>query len=202
MPFIRALADGSLPWPNFLFYLAQDAHYLQEYARCLARVAALAPDQDAQEFFARASAGALEAELTLHASLLAAHGESLDGVEVSPVTAGYIDHLHRACAAGDYPEAIAAVLPCFWLYQHIGEQLAALRTQAAAGPDHPYAAWIDTYADPAFAELTTTAIALTDRAGARASADQLAVMATAFERSSRYEWMFFAQGTDMPGWPV
>ena len=97
------------------------------------------------------------------------------------------------------------MLPCFWLYQHIGERLAALRGQATAGttgPEHPYAAWIDTYADPEFAELTATAIALTDRAAARASADQLTLMAAAFERSSQYEWMFFAQGTDMPGWPV
>jgi hydroxymethylpyrimidine/phosphomethylpyrimidine kinase len=201
MPFVRALADGSLPWPNFRFYLAQDAHYLRQYARCLARVAALAPDQDAQEFFAHASAGALDAELTLHRSLLSQHGESLEGVEVSPVTAAYVDHLHRACAAGDYAAAIAAVLPCFWLYQHIGERLAGLRAHAGT-TDHPYAAWIDTYADPAFADLTTTAISLTDRAAARASADQLAVMAEAFERSSRYEWMFFAQGTDMLGWPV
>ena len=199
MPFIRALADGSLPWPNFRFYLAQDAYYLREYARCLARVAALAPDQDAQVFFAQASAGALEAEMSLHRSLLTANGETLEGVEVSAVTAGYVDHLHRACTAGDYPEAAAAVLPCFWLYQHIGEHLAALRP-AATG--HPYAAWIDTYADPAFAGLTSTAIGLTDRAAARASADQVRVMAAAFERSSRYEWMFFAQGTEMPRWPV
>ncbi len=70
MPFIRALADGGLPWQNFRFYLAQDAHYLREYARCLARVAAVAPDQDAQEFFANASAGALTAELSLHRALL------------------------------------------------------------------------------------------------------------------------------------
>jgi hydroxymethylpyrimidine kinase/phosphomethylpyrimidine kinase len=201
MPFVRALADGSLPWPNFRFYLAQDAHYLREYARCLALVAALAPDQDAQEFFAHASAGALDAELTLHRSLLAQDSESLESVEVSPVTAAYVDHLQRACAAGDYPAAIAAVLPCFWLYQHIGERLGALRAQSGT-TTHPYAAWIDTYADPDFAALTATAIALTDRAALRASADQRTVMAAEFERSSRYEWMFFAQGTEMPHWPV
>lgn len=207
MPFIRALADGSLPWPNFRFYLAQDAFYLRDYARCLARVAALAPDQDAQEFFANASAGALAAELSLHRSLLSEHGETLAGVEVSPITAAYVDHLLRACATADYPEAIAAVLPCFWLYQHIGELLAALRDatdKEAATPDsaHPYAAWIDTYADPEFAELTATAIGFTDRAAATASTLQLQAMTAAFERSSRYEWMFFDQGTQMPRWPI
>ena len=206
MPFIQALADGSLPWENFRFYLAQDAYYLRDYARCLARVAALAPDQDAQEFFANASAGALTAEMSLHRSLLSDHGETLAGVEVSPVTAAYVDHLHRACAAGDYPAAVAAVLPCFWLYQHIGELLGALRAGSEAGSEagaeHPYTAWIDTYADPEFAELTATAIRFTDRAAGTASALQLDSMAAAFERSSRYEWMFFDQGTKMPGWPI
>ena len=198
MPFITALADGSLPWPNFRFYLAQDARYLREYARCLARVGALAPEQDAQEFFAHSSATALEAEMLLHGTLLTAHGESLDDVEVSPVTVAYLDHLHRCCATGGYPEAIAAVLPCFWLYQHIGERLAELRSAAT---DHPYAAWIQTYADPAFAEATAAAIGFADRAARAASPTERAAMGEAFVRSSRYEWMFFGQGTDMPAWP-
>ncbi|HEY7815641.1 MAG TPA: bifunctional hydroxymethylpyrimidine kinase/phosphomethylpyrimidine kinase [Nakamurella sp.] len=198
MPFITALADGSLPWANFRFYLAQDACYLREYARCLARVAALAPEQDAQEFFAHASAGALEAELALHRTLLTAHGESLDDVEVSPVTTAYLDHLHRCCATGSYAEAVAAVLPCFWLYQHIGERLGALRTPG----EHPYAPWIETYADPTFADLTLRAIGFADRAFRAGSPAERAAMDAAFERSSRYEWMFFAQGTDLPAWPV
>jgi hydroxymethylpyrimidine/phosphomethylpyrimidine kinase len=203
MPFIVGLADGTLPWVNFRFYLAQDAWYLREYARCLARVAALAPEQDAQEFFAHASAGALAAELDLHRTLLTANGESLTEAETggsaSPVTTAYLDHLHRCCATGSYAEAVAAVLPCFWLYQHIGERLGARRADRA---DHPYAAWIQTYADPAFAELTASAIAFADRAARRASPAGRAAMVAAFERSSRYEWMFFAQGTDRPAWPV
>ncbi len=198
MPFIASLADGSLPWANFRFYLSQDAWYLREYARCLARVAALAPEQDAQEFFAQSSAGALEAEMALHRTLLTAHGESLDGIEASPVTTAYLDHLHRCCATGSYAEAVSSVLPCFWLYQHIGERLGVWR----APGEHPYAAWIETYADPAFAELTVTAIAFADRAFDDASPAGRDAMITAFERSSRYEWMFFDQGTRLPAWPV
>jgi len=203
MPFITALADGTLPWSNFRFYLAQDSHYLREYARCLARVAALAPDQDAQEFFAHSSAAALEAEMDLHRTLLTAHGESLDSVTASPVTTAYLDHLHRCCATGSYAEAVSSVLPCFWLYQHIGERLGELRAAAgAAAAEHPYAAWIETYADPAFAEATARAVALADRAHAAGSPAERAAMIAAFERSSRYEWMFFDQGTTLPTWPV
>jgi hydroxymethylpyrimidine kinase/phosphomethylpyrimidine kinase len=202
MPFIVALADGSLPWVNFRFYLAQDAQYLREYARCLARVAALAPDQDAQEFFAHSSAAALEAEMGLHRTLLTAHGESLSGIETSPVTTAYLDHLHRCCATGSYAEAAAAVLPCFWLYQHIGERLGVLQAQRSSADAHPYAAWIETYADPAFAAATTSAIGFADRAFRAGSPAERDAMIAAFERSSRYEWMFFAQGTNLPAWPV
>ncbi|WP_420120448.1 bifunctional hydroxymethylpyrimidine kinase/phosphomethylpyrimidine kinase [Nakamurella sp.] len=206
MPFITALADGTLPWADFRFYLAQDAWYLREYARCLARVAALAPDQDAQEFFAHSSAAALEAEMVLHRTLLTAHGETLDGVvsdaAASPVTTAYLDHLHHCCATGSYAQAASAVLPCFWLYQYIGERLGERRASAPAGGEHPYAAWIETYADPAFAEATTRAVALADRAYATASPAERAAMIDAFERSSRYEWMFFDQGTARPAWPV
>ena len=203
MPFITALADGTLPWPNFRFYLAQDAWYLREYARCLARVAALAPDQAAQEFFAHSSAAALEAEMALHRTLLTALGESLDNVQASPITTAYLDHLHRCCATGSYAEAVSSVLPCFWLYQHIGERLGELHTAAgAAAADHPYAAWIETYADPAFAESTARAVTLADRAYAAASSADRAAMIAAFERSSQYEWMFFDQGTALPAWPV
>ncbi len=99
------------------------------------------------------------------------------------------------------------MLPCFWLYQHIGERVASRREATTAGSPapataHPYAAWIDTYADPEFAALTSAAIGFTDRAAASASAEQLGTMAAAFERSSRYEWMFFEQGTEMPRWPI
>ncbi len=198
MPFITALADGSLPWPNFRFYLSQDAWYLREYARCLARVGALAPDQDAQEFFAQSSAGALEAEMALHRTLLTAHGESLADVVASPVTTAYLDHLHRCCATGSYAEAIASVLPCFWLYEHIGNRLSSRR----APGEHPYGAWIETYGDPAFADLTRMAIDFADRAFAAASPAERTAMIDAFERSSRYEWMFFDQGTSLPAWPV
>src|ERR1051326_7560260 len=45
MPFIVALADGSLPTEAFAFYLAQDAIYLGEFARALTVVARAARER-------------------------------------------------------------------------------------------------------------------------------------------------------------
>ena len=95
------------------------------------------------------------------------------------------------------------MLPCFWLYQHIGELLAGRCGTAARADAHPYAAWIDTYADPAFAELTATAIAFTDRAAAHGVRRR---SATPWRRRSSgpagTSGCSSTQGTDMPGWPV
>ena len=74
--------------------------------------------------------------------------------------------------------------------------------QRSSADAHPYAAWIETYADPAFAAATTSAIGFADRAFRAGSPAERDAMIAAFERSSRYEWMFFAQGTDLPAWPV
>ncbi len=70
LPFIRALADGSLERAPFLSYLAQDALYLRDYARVLAEAARLAPTSAEQAFWADSAHGSIVGELELHASWL------------------------------------------------------------------------------------------------------------------------------------
>ncbi|GAA1829955.1 bifunctional hydroxymethylpyrimidine kinase/phosphomethylpyrimidine kinase [Agromyces salentinus] len=74
LPFIRALADGTLAREPFLGYLAQDALYLRDYARVLAEASRLAPDAAAQAFWANSAHGALVGELELHAGWLSGGG--------------------------------------------------------------------------------------------------------------------------------
>jgi thiaminase/transcriptional activator TenA len=47
-PFLRELADGSLPIASFKHYIVQDSLYLAEYARVLAIAAARAPSTAGQ----------------------------------------------------------------------------------------------------------------------------------------------------------
>ncbi len=199
MPFIRTLADGSLPEDAFGFYLAQDAAYLVEFSRALSMAAALAPDRDAQSFFAGSAHVALEVESALHRDWLGAHASGDAGTGMSPVTAAYTDHLLAACARGSYPVLVAAVLPCYWLYAHIGDVLIRRATDLSG---HPYARWIETYADPAFQESTRTACALADAAARTVGAAVREDMLVAFERSSMHEYLFFDQGTSRPKWPT
>lgn len=179
--FVTGLASGDLDRATFHWYLAQDALYLREYSRSLAVASSLAPTAEEQVFWARGAAEALAVESELHRSHV---GEALP--DPAPATTAYTDHLHASVAGRSYAEAVAALLPCYWVYSDVGERLAA-----ANHPGHPYADWLATYADPAFTASTRTAIAFADRAARAASPAERERMGRAFAVSVRHELAFF-----------
>ncbi|UKF29198.1 bifunctional hydroxymethylpyrimidine kinase/phosphomethylpyrimidine kinase [Clavibacter nebraskensis] len=189
LPFVRRLGDGTLPEAWFSHYLAQDAIYLRAYSRVLARASQLAPTPDAQVVWARGAADAIAAESALHEEWLSRHpAPAIAG----PVTRAYVDHLLAHAATSDYAVLVAALLPCFTIYADVGTRLRAARSAAAAtGDAHPYAAWLATYADPAFAAATRRACALVDEAAVIAGPSRRAAMLEASRLSSAYERDFF-----------
>ncbi len=56
-PFLRGLTGGDLPSDRFAYYVAQDAHYLRDYARALAVIGAKAPTHADAGMLARHAAG-------------------------------------------------------------------------------------------------------------------------------------------------
>ncbi|MET3811620.1 hydroxymethylpyrimidine/phosphomethylpyrimidine kinase [Arthrobacter sp. UYEF3] len=188
LEFIRGLAAGTLPERDFAYYLGQDALYLNGYSRVLSRASALAPSEAEQLFWSRSAQQCLEVEAQLHRNWLA--GRTVQA-EPGPVTKAYVDHLHAASLAGGYGVLVAAALPCFWLYAEVGATLHREFLAAGAPAAHPYAEWLRTYADEAFAESTRQAIRYTDAAARRGSDGERSAMTAAFAQSARYEVEFF-----------
>lgn len=184
--FVRALVDGSLPERDFTFYLAQDALYLNRYARSLAALAAASTETEAQLFWSQASTGALTEEADLHRSWLATRpGAASTGP--SPVTAAYTDFLLATTLGEERAVGAAAVLPCFWLYAQVGAGLPSVPE------DHPYASWLDTYQDPGFVTAVQGALKQVERELARASRTVRAAAARAYLIACRHELEFFEQ---------
>ena len=189
LDFIRGLSDGTLPEPAFSYYLAQDALYLREYSRALARASQLAPTLEEQSFWATSANGCLAVELELHRDWL---GAGATAAPIAPVTQNYLNHLLAVAGGASYATLAAALLPCFWIYQDVGERLAA-----ANHAEHPYAAWLATYADVAFAADTQRAIGFVENAATTASAADRQTMWLAFRASAAHELAFFAMGTGL-----
>ena len=95
-PFLTGLTDGTLAPEAFAHYVAQDVHYLRDYAKALSLVSAKAPSLAATAMFARHSAEVYDVELALHRELLPALGlepAGLDAVPVAPTTRAYTSYL-------------------------------------------------------------------------------------------------------------
>lgn len=162
LPFIQALGTGTLREEDFAFYLAQDAQYLNQYSKALARLAALAPDAGAQLHWASGAAECLAVEMSLHKDWIAHHTTTVPSTALtapSRVTSAYTDFLVATTHTDDYVVAAAAVLPCYWLYAEVGLHLAAQNS-----PEHPYNAWITQYGGEEFLTGVRAAIALVEEA--------------------------------------
>jgi thiaminase/transcriptional activator TenA len=199
-PFLRGLTSGSLPIESFTFYLAQDAHYLTDYTRALMIVGAKAPTHGDSGMLARHAADAVTVELALHESLLTSLGFSaadLAQIPIAPTTRAYTSYLLAVAHGGTFAEGLAAVLPCYWIYEAVGRALAA-----AGSPDPRYQRWIEAYGDEAFAATVTEVLELTDRVGAGLSPLEAARAGAHFEQTARYEWMFWDSAWRQETWPI
>lgn len=199
MPFNRALANGSLPADVFRHYMIQDAHYLEGFARALAQTSARAPDADAVRQLAQSAAGAIAVERQMHAhyfGLFGVSAQEFTATPRTPVCDHYISFLNATAATHSVAVAMAALLPCFWVYRDVGHHIAG-----RVSTDNPFQEWIDTYSGDDFDASVNNACALTDRLAAHASDDERAAMARVYSQSTLLEWMFWDSAYRQAGWP-
>ncbi|MGB3828112.1 MAG: TenA family protein [Ornithinimicrobium sp.] len=208
LDFLRQLADGTLERPVFTAYLAQDALYLGDYGRVLAAAASQSSDPDELMFWAASAHGTVAVERVLHDTHLAdveGHGSTGsdshcgDLTQMLPVCRAYTSYLWSLVGQGCYPILAAGVLPCFWIYDDVGQRLRAAAGDLAA---HPYGDWIATYGDPAFAESTRQARRIVNTLAQSASPSVIDRMHEAFRMSCRYEWMFWNAPLQPQPWPT
>jgi thiaminase/transcriptional activator TenA len=178
-PFVKGIADGTLPRERFAGYVAQDAFFLEAFARGYALGVVHSTDRAGLDAFADLLAG-VRGELRLHGAYAARWGIDLAEVEPLPATLAYTDFLLATASLGGTALTCAAMTPCMRLYAFLGQSLAD-----RAAPDGDYADWVTTYADPGFEELAGTLERLLDVAP-----DSPAVQ-RAYRRAMQLEIGFF-----------
>jgi thiaminase (transcriptional activator TenA) len=199
-PFLTGLTDGRLAHDAFVFFVVQDALYLQKYANALAAVASRAPGTAATETFARDAADIIAVEREMHGTLLADLGIEPDAIataEPAPTTVAYTSYLMATTLGGSYAEGVGAVLPCFWIYWEVGKELLQ-----RGSPDPRYQRWIEEYGSAEYGSVVQAVLDLTDQLGRELSAAERARMHQHFRTTSRYEWMFWDMGYRQEPWPV
>lgn len=184
-PFVQGIGDGSLPRQRFAGYIAQDAFYLQAFARAYVIAAAKAPDWEGFRELHALAAGAL-GELELHAGVAQTWQLDLSTVVPSAATRRYTDFLLATAWSRETGITLAAMTPCMRLYAFLGQQLAG-----QDGRGEQYANWIDTYNSADFEALAQQLERLLDR-----YAPHLPLAAEVYGYAMRCELDFFQSAWD------
>ncbi|MDA0677180.1 MAG: thiaminase II [Chloroflexi bacterium] len=199
-PFVVAMGEASLSLERFQYFMRQDYLFLIDYARVLAIAASKSPDLSSMGHWASLLDETLNSEMELHRGFCADFGitvAELEATEPMPATVAYTDHLTRTAYAGEIHELAAALLPCQWGYDEVGQRLAPV-IQSASGTFH--ARWVAGYNDPAYRDLTAWLRGFVDQLGQFATEYQRQRMLEAFRASTRYEYLFWDAAWNLQSW--
>ena len=189
LPFIKELSDGSLPERKFGRYIAQDELYLASYGRQLFQFTDLLQDPYEKEVFTSFASSSLEGEKAMHQLLIEKGGLDLK-VQPSKVTLGYNAHTQAAIDTGVKELALAAILPCNWIYNRVG--LDILSRSRLEG--NPYKDWILEYGNEEFTSGVKMLVGMIDRWAEEAREELIAGMNKEFLEALRFEYAFWEYG--------
>ena len=195
--FVTGLADGSLARSRFLFYIAQNIHYLRGYERTLRQIASRLDRRELRDRFNAWADETAQPEAWTRSVYVDFGGLDPDCVPICPAAQLYSGWEAQAASQLSVAEAVAAALPCFWVYGEVGHYVARVRKTDG----NPYADWLSGYGDPAYDSSVAQALAVGDELAANLSEREREAMTAAFVRSCRMEWMLFDAAWREETWP-
>jgi thiaminase/transcriptional activator TenA len=199
-PFVRALADGTLPEPCFRRYLTQDYLFLIHFARAYGLATFKADTLEDVRSAAAGLAAIVDREMALHVTYCRRWGLGENAMAAAPeaeATLAYTRFVLERGLAGDLLDLWVALAPCIVGYAEIARGLVAAPTTVRDG--NPYGDWIDAYADASYQAVAEAHIAALDRLMARRGGPgRLPSLITVFEQATRLEGAFWQMGLDAP----
>ena len=196
LPFNKELANGLLPKETFIFYLEQDALYLTEYAKALSLIAARLGNNQHIKTFMEFSLGAIQAEQELHSIYFTSYQVN-PTTKQTPACFAYTNYLLKMAALASVEEAIAALLPCPWIYAEVGQYM--VQTCVSG---NPYQEWIDIYASQEFADSTTKMINVLNQLTNNVNQNHIDKILAAFIYSTKLEWLFWHSAYHIEQWQI
>lgn len=203
-PFLVAMVDGTLDLEKFRYYVVQDALYLKDFGEALRRLGdndgVSAADSEKLLHFVD---GIDKAELDLHRSFFTKWNIDAEGAEAMPNTLLYCSNMLRVVTTRTHAEGLAVLLPCFWVYMHVGKCMLKLREELGDSVTRSpmFDAWIDMYGGDEFEKEVNDYIELVDAAVEGAEEETVAKMKEHFLMSCRLEHMFWDQAENLMEWP-
>lgn len=148
-PFNQELASGKLDPKKFTFYKEQDSIYLIQFSKTLSLLATKPLLAKEKEFMKKLSESITEDE---------ADPSVQQTSFMSLANFAYIQYLQVIGNEGRPEEILAAILPCFWIYEILAQDL-----KKKMSSQNPYESWINYYSSKKYHQEVQRIIQITNR---------------------------------------
>lgn len=201
-PFVQGIGAGQLPKAALTFYVGQDFNYLNAFIKVYAAAIQKCTNRNEMQLFATQIDFILNSEIHPHHNFCQVAGvpyASVQHDQQTPMTYLYNEHMYNAARTGDLIDIVAAMLPCPWTYNEIGNALVAA---GAASEQNVFKPWIDFYSAPTTDQTTLTnrLFALLDAKATQYGPQRLAQVQQRFLKSCELEWHFWDQAYQQKSW--
>lgn len=180
-PFNLEMKMGTLPREKFLYYVEQDKIFIEKFALCHKLIAERINENYKQLFLTHAHDCSQAA-----AGLFARSPDLVETQIISPMTSSYTDFLIKMCVSEPLELAIAAILPCFVLYQEVGASMIDM------SEDNQYVNWMSSYTNASFERATNEMIELFDHFASATDDRMRKSMSDVFYDSAMQEIAFWS----------
>ena len=189
LDFLKELSDGSLGNDIFSRYIAQDEIYLKNYYHQMNMLADMMDNEHDRNLFISFAQSGMEGEAAMHELLISRYGIETQ-VKSSAVTSAYNAHICEGISTGNTCIALAAVLPCMWIYNRVG--LHILKHSSLEG--NPYKEWILEYGQEEFTLGVNKVLSMIDTLAAGVDEQTRQMMDYYYLKSALYEYAFWDYG--------
>ena len=189
LDFLKELSEGTLDKDIFARYIAQDELYLKNYYHQMNMLADLMEDKKDRNLFLSFAQSGMEGEKAMHDMLIDQYGIETR-VDPSKVTSDYNSHICEGIATGNPCIALAAVLPCMWIYNEVG--LHILKHSNLEG--NPYKEWILEYGQEEFTTGVNQVLEMIDGWADKADIQTRKKMDYYYLKAALYEYAFWDYG--------
>ena len=189
LDFLKELSEGTLSNDIFARYIAQDEIYLKNYYHQMNMLADMMESTEDKELFIAFAKSGMEGEKALHDMLIDRYGIETK-VEPSKVTSDYNAHICEGIATGDLCIALAAVLPCMWIYNQVGLHI----LEHSKLDSNPYKEWILEYGQEEFTTGVNKVLRMIDGWASKADKETREKMDYYYLKAALYEYAFWDYG--------
>ena len=197
-PFVKGIADGTLPVEKFKFFMIQDYLYLLDYARVFSIGAAKTNDPQMMRIFSGYVSSILSGEMDIHKGYmrrLEIDTKEVENSKMSQDNLSYTSYMLRMAYEGGPAEVCAAILPCAVSYEMIGRKM--VEENPICAEHRFFGDWIKGYSCDEYHNENIKLMELTEKAAEGYSQKQLERLIEIGRRCSCYEGLFWDMSWEM-----